>query len=183
MASVLPELVSYLEGLPEPHILFDKQYRIVAANAAYRRQFSPQAAVIGRTCHEVSHHFSVPCDQAGESCPMARARESGHRERVLHLHHTPQGEAYVNIELAPLRDATNPDGGDPLYRRGAGYNDLFVTFSMTPGDDPTGLVQASLVRPGHPPLALELRFRSVSFDGRACWITSVPGWSRRGPPA
>ncbi len=106
MASVLPELVSYLEGLPEPHILFDKQYRIVAANAAYRRQFSPQAAVVGRTCYEVSHHFSVPCDQAGESCPMARARESGHRERVLHLHHTPQGEAYVNIELAPLRDAT-----------------------------------------------------------------------------
>jgi DNA-binding NtrC family response regulator len=106
MASVLPELVSYLEGLPEPHILFDKQYRIVAANAAYRRQFSPQAAVVGRTCYEVSHHFSVPCDQAGESCPMARARESGHRERVLHLHHTPQGEAYVNIELVPLRDAT-----------------------------------------------------------------------------
>lgn len=106
MASVLPELVSYLEGLPEPHILFDKQYRIVAANAAYRRQFSPQAAVVGRTCYEVSHHFSVPCDQAGESCPMARARESGHRERVLHLHHTPQGEAYVNIELVPLRDAS-----------------------------------------------------------------------------
>jgi two-component system response regulator HydG len=25
---------------------------------------------------------------------------------VLHLHHTPQGEAYVNIELVPLRDAT-----------------------------------------------------------------------------
>ena len=39
----LPELVSYLEGLPEPHILFDTQYRILAANAAYRRQFSPAA--------------------------------------------------------------------------------------------------------------------------------------------
>ncbi len=105
MASALPELVSYLEGLPEPHILFDQQYRILAANAAYRRQFSPQAAVVGRTCYEVSHHFSVPCDQAGETCPLARARESGQRERVLHLHHTPQGEAYVNIELVPLRNA------------------------------------------------------------------------------
>jgi DNA-binding NtrC family response regulator len=61
--------------------------------------------VIGRTCYEVSHHFSVPCDQAGESCPLARARESGQRERVLHLHHTPQGESYVNIELTPLLDA------------------------------------------------------------------------------
>ena len=105
MAAVLPELVSYLEGLPEPHILFDRQYRIMAANAAYRRQFSPQGSVIGRTCHEVSHHFDVPCDQAGESCPLARSRESGQRERVLHLHHTPQGESYVNIELVPLRDA------------------------------------------------------------------------------
>jgi two-component system, NtrC family, response regulator HydG len=105
MSSVLPELVSYLEGLPEPHILFDRQYRIIAANAAYRRQFSPHAAVVGRTCYEVSHHFSLPCDQAGESCPLTRSRESGQRERLLHLHHTPQGEAYVNIELVPLRDA------------------------------------------------------------------------------
>jgi DNA-binding NtrC family response regulator len=106
MATVLPELVSYLEGLPEPHILFDRQYRIVAANSAYRRQFGPQGSVIGRTCYEVSHHFSVPCDQAGESCPLARSRASGQRERVLHLHHTPQGESYVNIELVPLRDAS-----------------------------------------------------------------------------
>ena len=28
MAPVLPELVSYLEALPEPHILLDRQYRI-----------------------------------------------------------------------------------------------------------------------------------------------------------
>jgi DNA-binding NtrC family response regulator len=104
-ATPSPELVAYLEGLPEPHILFDAQYRIVAANAAYRRQFGPKASVLGRTCYAVSHQFSVPCDQAGESCPLARARLSGQRERVLHLHHTPQGEAYVNIELVPLRDA------------------------------------------------------------------------------
>ena len=111
MATVLPELVSYLEGLPEPHILFDRQYRILAANAAYRRQFSPQASVVGRTCHEVSHHFSVPCDQAGESCPLAQARESGQPERVLHLHHTRRGEEYVNIELSPLPGAD----GEPAF--------------------------------------------------------------------
>ena len=101
----LPELMSYLEGLSEPHILFDTQYRILAANAAYRQQFSPVHPVVGRTCYEVSHHFNVPCDQAGESCPLARSRVSGQRERVLHLHHTPKGEEYVNIELAPLLDA------------------------------------------------------------------------------
>ena len=102
----LPELMSYLEGLPEPHILFDTQYRILAANAAYRRQFSPEHSVVGRTCYQVSHRFSVPCDQAGESCPLVKARESGQRERVLHLHHTPKGEEYVNIELVPLLNAS-----------------------------------------------------------------------------
>ncbi|MGJ4925548.1 sigma 54-interacting transcriptional regulator [Bradyrhizobium sp. HKCCYLS2038] len=103
--------MSYLEGLPEPHILVDEQYRIVASNTAYRSEFSPDADVIGRRCYEVSHQFyevshqfNVPCDQAGESCPRARLQETGVRERVLHLHHTPHGEAYVNIELVPVRD-------------------------------------------------------------------------------
>jgi DNA-binding NtrC family response regulator len=98
-----PELVSFLDSLPEPHILFDRQYRIVAANGAYRQQFAPMGSnVVGRTCFAVSHHFDVPCDQAGESCPLTRAQASGQRERVLHLHHTPHGEEYVNIELTPL---------------------------------------------------------------------------------
>ncbi|MBC7860392.1 MAG: sigma 54-interacting transcriptional regulator, partial [Burkholderiaceae bacterium] len=112
MSQPLPELMSYLDGLPEPHIVFDRGYRIVAANRAYRAQFGARGAppgaadeVVGRTCYAVSHHFSAPCDQSGESCPMALARQSGQRERVLHLHHTPRGEAYVNIELAPLLNA------------------------------------------------------------------------------
>jgi len=107
----LPALASYLDALPEPHILFDRQYRIVAANAAYRRQFGQRTPVLGRTCHEVSHHSPVPCDQAGEACPLARSLHSGQRERVLHLHHTPRGEDYVQIELVPLRGAD----GRPHY--------------------------------------------------------------------
>ena len=107
MADDLPALVSYLDGLPEPHIVFDLDYRIVAANTAYMREYAQNQDVKGRTCYEVSHHFNVPCDQAGESCPRTRALHSGQRERILHLHHTPCGEAYVNIELVPLK---NPQG-------------------------------------------------------------------------
>lgn len=101
------ELTSFLEGLPEPHILCDPDYRIVAANQAYRHLYGGEEELTGRTCYEVSHHFDRPCDQAGESCPMARARESGQRERILHLHHTSCGQSYVNIELTPL---LNPRG-------------------------------------------------------------------------
>ncbi len=102
----LPELLSFLDTLPEPHILCDRDYRIIAANAAYRAGFATGRGVIGRTCYEVSHHYNVPCDQAGESCPLAKGLKSGQRERVLHLHHTPRGEEYVNIELSPIRDAS-----------------------------------------------------------------------------
>ncbi|MBK9703338.1 MAG: sigma-54-dependent Fis family transcriptional regulator [Betaproteobacteria bacterium] len=106
VAPPLPELVSFLEQLPEPHILCDREYRILAANAAYRKQCGGSRNVVGRSCFEVSHRYAVPCDRAGESCPLARSLDSGQRERVLHLHHTPSGEAYENIELTPLRDAT-----------------------------------------------------------------------------
>lgn len=96
------ELIAYLDGLPDPHIVFDTQYRIVAANAAYRRDYGHGQEVSGRCCYEVSHHIDVPCDQAGESCPMARSRQSRQVERVLHLHHTTHGEEYVHIELTPV---------------------------------------------------------------------------------
>lgn len=107
IAGPLPELVSFLETLSEPHILCDRQYRVIAANAAYRASFATGRSVVGRTCYEISHHYSVPCDQAGESCPLARSLKSGQRERVLHLHHTARGEEYVNIELSPVRDGSS----------------------------------------------------------------------------
>ncbi|WP_230969092.1 sigma-54 interaction domain-containing protein [Nitrogeniibacter aestuarii] len=100
----LAELVSFLDSFDEPHILFDRDYRILAANAAYRRAHGTGRSVIGRTCYEVSHHYAVPCDQAGESCPLARSLGSGQRERVMHLHHTPKGESYESIELSPVRN-------------------------------------------------------------------------------
>ncbi len=103
----LAELLSMLDAAPEPHIVFDSQYRILAANHAYRTQLGGDQNIVGQTCYQVSHRYTVPCDQAGESCPLERSRESDRRERVLHLHHTPHGKEYVDIELTPIRDASS----------------------------------------------------------------------------
>ena len=100
------ELVCFLESLSEPHILCDRNYRILAANKAYREKWEGQQRIVGRTCYEVSHLYKLPCDQAGESCPLQRSLRSGERERVVHLHHTPHGERFENIELSPIRDAS-----------------------------------------------------------------------------
>jgi two-component system, NtrC family, response regulator HydG len=100
----LGELISFLEGLPEPRIVMNADYRIVAANAAYIRDFGGGQPIAGRMCYEVSHHFDVPCDQAGESCPLKQSQKSGAPQRVLHMHHTPRGEEHVAVETTPIRD-------------------------------------------------------------------------------
>ena len=105
------ELVSFLESASEPHILMDRDHRILAANSAYREKCGGTDNVLGRTCFQVSHRYHVPCDQAGESCPMATSLASGLRERVVHLHHAHGSETYENIELAPIRDAN----GEVVY--------------------------------------------------------------------
>ncbi|KGE09924.1 sigma-54 interaction domain-containing protein [Burkholderia gladioli] len=101
----LGALVSYLEHDPQPMIVVDPDYRILAANGAYQRQFGGAGrAHVGRHCYRVSHHYEVPCDQAGEHCPMRAALESGAASRVLHIHHTPRGPEHVDVEMRPVFD-------------------------------------------------------------------------------
>lgn len=86
-------------------IVLDTDYNILAANPAYQRQFaSPDSSVLGRKCYAVSHRYSVPCDQAGEHCPMRKAQELNGPDRVLHVHHTPRGPEHVDVELRPIFD-------------------------------------------------------------------------------
>ncbi len=104
-ASQVQALVSYLEHESQPMIVLDPDYRILAANTAYRRQFGAvDEPYLGRTCHAVSHHIDVPCDQAGEHCPMKRAFATKAPDRVLHIHHTPRGPEHVDVELRPILD-------------------------------------------------------------------------------
>ena len=167
------ELVSFLEGLTEPHILLDDRHHILAANGAYRRQFGVAGCVVGLTCHAVSHHVSVPCDQAGESCPLAQARASGQRERVLHVHHTAQGEEYVQIELAPVA------GADGTGCAATGKGTIFSTKNpVAPSAPATG---ASSICTYSSPWAVwcTCSTRSRCPEARACASgQDSPAWSQ-----
>lgn len=99
-------LVSFLEHEADPMIVLDPEYNILAANTAYQRQFgSVGKPFIGHKCYQISHHYDVPCDQAGEHCPMKKAQELRGPDRVLHIHHTPRGPEHVEVELRPILDA------------------------------------------------------------------------------
>jgi len=93
-----------LDVISEPAVLLSTDYRVMATNEPYRALYAGEQEVTGRTCYEVSHGYSVPCDQAGESCPLKECRQSGQRQRVLHLHNTPYGDEHVDVEMMPLTD-------------------------------------------------------------------------------
>ena len=101
-----------LDGLDEPAIALGTDYRILAANQAYRRVFGNGADVVGHRCFGVSHGATVPCDQAGEVCPMQLAESAGTAQRVLHIHHTPRGDVHVSVEARPVY---RPDGSLWFY--------------------------------------------------------------------
>jgi transcriptional regulator with PAS, ATPase and Fis domain len=104
-ADQVQALISFLEHEVQPMIVLDPDYNILAANTAYQRQFGTAGkAYIGHKCFRISHHYDVPCDQAGEHCPMKKAFELKGPDRVLHIHHTPRGPEHVDVELRPILD-------------------------------------------------------------------------------
>eukprot|EP01133_Synstelium_polycarpum_P004902 gene4903-5694_t len=103
---MVQSLISFLEHEAQPMIVLDPNYTILAANVAYQRQFGRIGqSVAGHKCYRISHHYDAPCDQAGEHCPMKKAREMRGPDRVLHIHHTPRGPEHVAVELRPIFDA------------------------------------------------------------------------------
>jgi len=105
------EVTGILDVIGAPAVAITPDYRILAANQAYRNTYGDGRPLHERCCFEVSHHYTVPCDRAGENCPLADCLSSGRKQRVLHLHHTPRGEEHVDVETHPIRN----DRGEISY--------------------------------------------------------------------
>ncbi|ALP51956.1 Fis family transcriptional regulator [Candidatus Tenderia electrophaga] len=100
----LPDIATLLNGFQDPAVVIGADYRILAANQAYRDKHGAIGGPGRRHCYEVSHRFSRPCDEAGETCPLRNSQASGQPQRVLHLHYTARGEEHVDVQTLPLRD-------------------------------------------------------------------------------
>lgn len=101
------KLANLLEGYDAPAILVSDQYEILANNRLYEEKFGKIAFNTRPKCYAVSHGYSKPCDQAGEDCPLLAAKESKRKEKVLHIHQTPNGREHVDVEMIPI---FNDDG-------------------------------------------------------------------------
>ena len=97
-------MAGMLDSYEHPAILVSADYEVLATNDLYRDKFGEIDATGTARCYQVSHGYDRPCDEAGEDCPLAAAKASGHRERVLHIHQTPRGEEHVDVEMLPILD-------------------------------------------------------------------------------
>lgn len=100
------DVQSAMDLQQHPMVVIDENYRIVAANRAYRECYGVSAAdLVGRRCHQVSHHSEVPCHQNGEDCPHQTVFRHGEPHEVRHVHYDPSGNAeHVRIRGHVLRD-------------------------------------------------------------------------------
>ncbi|MGE5242555.1 MAG: sigma-54 interaction domain-containing protein [Bacteroidota bacterium] len=110
LSSTLQALIDAQEN---PFVLIDEGYRVVAANSAYQAAYGVDPSkIVGRYCHEVSHHRDSPCWQHGEACPHQEVFGNHRACQSLHTHYDALGRAeHVQIKgyIIPT-----PDGGHLL---------------------------------------------------------------------
>jgi two-component system, NtrC family, response regulator AtoC len=92
---VAPLMQSLIDVHDHPFVLIDRDYRVVAANLAYRRAYGLEESgeVVGQHCYKLSHHLDSPCHLHGEDCPHRQVFASGEMHEVLHTHYDACGEA------------------------------------------------------------------------------------------
>ncbi len=103
---ISPSCEQIINILPDPFVVIDRSYRIIAANRNYLRHYghTSPADVVGRFCYEVSHHVDSPCSQHGEHCPLETVFETGQPAQVMHIHYHEGEEEHVQLHSNPLFD-------------------------------------------------------------------------------
>ncbi|MBT4838798.1 MAG: sigma 54-interacting transcriptional regulator [Methylococcales bacterium] len=100
-------LEGVLNSFSCPVILIDNDYTIVVANQIYQRRYKFNKQKHAPKCYEISHQYKMPCDLAGETCPLKLCRETNALQKSLHIHHTHQGEEHVDVHMQPIMDENN----------------------------------------------------------------------------
>ncbi len=105
-----PSCETLISLFPDPFVIIDRQFQIVAANQKYRNHYG-QDDVVGKHCYEVSHGIDRPCSQNGEHCPLEEVVKTGKPTSVMHIHCNCDHEEHVQLSAAPIFD----DNGNVQY--------------------------------------------------------------------
>lgn len=98
------DVQSLIDAQDNPFVVIDNDYNVVAANRAYCQTYGvSETGVVGRKCHQVSHHQDIPCHMNGEDCPHKQVFETRQPHQVLHVHYDGRAQPeHVRIKGAPI---------------------------------------------------------------------------------
>lgn len=98
------DVQSLIDAQDNPFVVIDRDYNVVAANKAYQQAYGITGdSIVGRKCHQVSHHSDVPCHMNGEDCPHKQVFSTHKPHNVLHIHYDTRAQTeYVRIKGSPV---------------------------------------------------------------------------------
>lgn len=97
-------LQELLDGLPDGvRVIRQRDFRIVAVNAAYGRQLGVFAAqALGEACHRSSHGREAPCAPTMVVCPVHELQVTGQSVKCRHHHRAVDGRD-LPVEVHAVR--------------------------------------------------------------------------------
>jgi diguanylate cyclase (GGDEF)-like protein/PAS domain S-box-containing protein len=103
-------LRTVLDSLNDDVLIIDTlTYKIQDANESFLMRYGlTLAEVIGKTCHEVTHHRSDVCSPPLDSCPLLETIATAEFATAEHMHRDKNGKTiYQEVTTSPIRE---PDG-------------------------------------------------------------------------
>jgi len=96
-----------INGIADAVSVIDvKDFKIVGVNRAFLDICGlSEEEVIGKTCHEITHHLATPCMPPDDPCPIGELLETGKPITVEHVHLDKDNrETSVEVSAYPLYD-------------------------------------------------------------------------------
>jgi PAS domain S-box-containing protein len=100
-------LRTVLDSLNDQVIIIDVyDFKIVGANTSFLAAYGlKQDEVIGRTCHEITHHRADVCTPPNDICPLLETVKTNRLAAVEHVHYLKTGKAtHEEISTLPIKD-------------------------------------------------------------------------------
>ena len=96
-----------LDSIADPiSIINIKTYQIIDVNESFLQEFKiSRDQVLGKTCYEVTHNRTVPCNHPDHTCPLSTLLSRNDQTMNEHVHWTPTGEKQImEVSASPIRD-------------------------------------------------------------------------------
>lgn len=106
------------ELIQEDVIVIAHDFRIVDINETLLKKLKlSREEVIGRRCHEITHHRGVPCSGERHPCPLVQTLETEQPSQTTHVHLDKDGrELYYSISTYPLLEDDDVIGAIEISR-------------------------------------------------------------------